>query len=74
MKVIYYMFSIGFTFLDISLYDNEFEFKIISAFQEIYFYDSIFSEALPLFPLIFIRKRSYMAKEQKIKVSNNIPD
>ena len=70
MKVIYDMFSIGFTFLGISLYDNEFEFKIINAYQEIYFSDTIFSVALPVLP----RKRSYMAKEEKIKVSNNIPD
>ena len=64
MKVIANMFSIGYPILIIFLYSNYFEFNFNIGLLE--------SELYATVPIL--KKRSYMPKEEKIRVSNNIPD
>jgi len=64
MKVIANMFSIGLSILIIFLYSNNFEFIFKTG---ILVFNPIFNMAIPI-------TRGYMSKEEKIQVSNNIPD
>lgn len=67
MKVIANMFSI----LIIFLYSNYFEFNFHFK-NDILVPDLIFYMAVPILPKK--RRRGYMPKEEKIRVSNSIPD
>ena len=69
MKVIANMFSIGLPILIIFLYSNYFEFIFKNG---ILVPDPIFYMAIPISPKK--RTRCYMPKEEKIRVSNSIPD
>ena len=69
MKVIANMFSIGLPILIIFLYSNYFEFIFKNG---ILVPDPIFYMAIPISPKK--RTRGYMPKEEKIRVSNSIPD
>jgi hypothetical protein len=69
MKVISNMFSIGLIILIIFLYSNYFEF-----YSRLLLSDTIFYMSVPILSKKNTRKRSYMPKEEKIRVSNNIPD
>ena len=70
MKVIANKFSIGLSILIIFLYSNYFEF----IFKNVMLVpDLIFNMAVPILPKRK-RTRGYMPKEEKIRVSNSIPD
>lgn len=68
MKVIANMFSIGLPVLIIFLFSNYFEFIFKNGVTDPIFYMAI--------PIITKKKRTrgYMSKEEKIRVSNSIPD
>jgi hypothetical protein len=68
MKVIANMFSIGLSILIIFLYSNNFEFIFKTG---ILVFNPIFNMAIPI---KLKRTRGYKSKEDKIQVSNNIPD
>ena len=67
MKVIANMFIIGLPILIIFYNSNYFEFIFKNG---IYIPDHIFNICVPILP----KKRGYMSKEEKIRVSNSIPD